>query len=80
LRQTKKRGPSADKTTSRAREAEEQQNKKGRIKSRGRNILTDVRERVATPTSESAVDESDEDGLGGCAYTFFVSYLSMPRC
>jgi carnitine O-acetyltransferase len=68
LRQTKKRGPSTDKTTSRAREAEDQQTKKGRIKSRGRNILTDVRERVATPTSPSAVDESDEEGLGGCTY------------
>jgi carnitine O-acetyltransferase len=68
LRQTKKRGASADKTTSRAREAEDQQNKKGRIKSRGRNILTDIREKVTTPTSVSAVDESDEEGLGGCKF------------
>jgi hypothetical protein len=60
---------------SRAREAESQQESlrqrpgvKGRLKSRGRNILADVREKVITPT-ESAVEESDDEGLGGCEYS-----------
>lgn len=62
LRQIKRRGTSADKTASRAREAQARP-KAHRMKSRGRIILTDGR--TQTPASES-VAESDDDGLGGC--------------
>ncbi|KIV99044.1 hypothetical protein, variant 1 [Verruconis gallopava] len=66
LRQTKRRGTGADKTVSRVREVEEQ-SKNSRIKSRGRNILTDTAKPM-TPQTES-VQESDDEGLGG--YGFF---------
>ncbi|KAF2003022.1 carnitine acetyl transferas-like protein [Amniculicola lignicola CBS 123094] len=62
LRQLKRRGTSADKTASRAREAEDRP-KAGRMKSRGRLIVADGR--AQTPTTES-IAESDDDGLGGC--------------
>ncbi|CAO2648491.1 Nn.00g077580.m01.CDS01 [Neocucurbitaria sp. VM-36] len=63
LRQIKRRGTSADKTASRAREAEDRP-KAGRLKSRGRIILGDGGKQQ-TPT-ESIVDDDDDDGLGGC--------------
>ncbi|KAF2033516.1 carnitine acetyl transferas-like protein [Setomelanomma holmii] len=66
LRQLKRRGTSADKTASRAREAEDRP-KAGRFKSRGR-IITGEPGKQATP-SESIVDDDDDDGLGG--YGFF---------
>ncbi|OCL08755.1 carnitine acetyl transferas-like protein [Glonium stellatum] len=67
LRQLKRRGTSADKTASRAREAEEKHRPKAtRIKSRGRIILADGK--TQSPATES-VTESDDDGLGG--YGFF---------
>jgi carnitine O-acetyltransferase len=62
LRQTKRRGTSADKTASRAREAEDRP-KASRLKSRGRIILTDGK--TQTPATEE-MTESDDDGLGGC--------------
>jgi len=65
LRQIKRRGASADKTASRAREAEEHRPKAGRVKSRGRIILSDGK---SQPETES-ITESDDDGLGG--YGFF---------
>lgn len=63
LRQIKRRGTSADKTASRAREAEDRP-KAGRFKSRGRIILSETG-KTATP-SESIVDDEEDDGLGGC--------------
>ncbi|EAT90882.2 hypothetical protein SNOG_01233 [Parastagonospora nodorum SN15] len=66
LRQIKRRGTSADKTASRAREAEDRPSA-SRMKSRGRIILGETG-KTATP-SESIVDEEDDDGLGG--YGFF---------
>jgi carnitine O-acetyltransferase len=62
LRQIKRRGTSADKTASRAREAEDRP-KSNRIKSRGRIIVADGKSQ--TPAEES-IAESDDDGLGGC--------------
>jgi carnitine O-acetyltransferase len=62
LRMTKSKGQGADKTTSRAREVEEKRGVKGRLMSRGRNILTDSRETL----EDSGTIESDEEGLGGC--------------
>ncbi|KAF2016634.1 carnitine acetyl transferas-like protein [Aaosphaeria arxii CBS 175.79] len=62
LRQLKRRGTSADKTASRAREAEDRP-KGARLKSRGRIILADGK---AQPPSEGSVADSDDDGLGGC--------------
>ncbi|KAH7117920.1 Choline/Carnitine o-acyltransferase-domain-containing protein [Dendryphion nanum] len=62
LRQLKRRGTSADKTASRAREAEDRP-KAARVKSRGRLIVADGR---AQPPSETTVGDSDDDGLGGC--------------
>lgn len=63
LRQIKRRGTSADKTASRAREAEDRP-KTGRLKSRGRIILGEGAKQQ-TP-AESIVDDDDDDGLGGC--------------
>jgi carnitine O-acetyltransferase len=63
LRQMKRRGTSADKTASRAREAEDRP-KANRFKSRGRIVLGDSG-KTATP-SESIVGEESDDGLGGC--------------
>ncbi|KAF1844672.1 carnitine acetyl transferas-like protein [Cucurbitaria berberidis CBS 394.84] len=63
LRQIKRRGTSADKTASRAREAEDRP-KASRLKSRGRLILGDSGKQQ-TP-AESIVDDDDDDGLGGC--------------
>ncbi|KAF2250617.1 carnitine acetyl transferas-like protein [Trematosphaeria pertusa] len=62
LRQLKRRGTSADKTASRAREAEDRP-KTGRLKSRGRIILSDGK--TQAPAVEE-ITESDDDGLGGC--------------
>jgi len=72
LRQVKRRGTSADKTASRVREAEEKRPKGSRLKSRGRNILTEgaaasaAAKGLATPQTEESVAESDDEGLGGC--------------
>jgi carnitine O-acetyltransferase len=69
LRQTKRRGTSENKGLSRAREVEEK-SKNNRIKSRGRNILTEAAVvKPMTPTTES-VQESDDEGLGGCKHPF----------
>lgn len=64
LRQIKRRGTSADKTASRAREADAHPIAI-RAKTRGRIILGDVAGKQQTP-AESIVDEDDDDGLGGC--------------
>ncbi|KAI4689554.1 uncharacterized protein J4E88_002908 [Alternaria novae-zelandiae] len=66
LRQIKRRGTSADKTATRAREAEDRP-LATRLKSRGRIILGDGGKQQ-TP-AESIVDDDDDDGLGG--YGFF---------
>lgn len=71
LRQLRRRGTSADKTASRAREAESRP-KATRMKSRGRIILADGKSQ--TPTTSSIAD-SDDDGLGG--YGFFDSGMLM---
>jgi carnitine O-acetyltransferase len=63
LRQIKRRGTSADKTATRAREAEDRP-LASRLKSRGRIILGDGGKQQ-TP-AESIVDDDDDDGLGGC--------------
>jgi carnitine O-acetyltransferase len=85
LRLTKKHssaGPSGDKSVSRAREADaqrEQMHRPGvmhRVKSRGRNILQEAREKVMSPVADSTLDESDEEGLGGCKK--FFSLLILP--
>ncbi|KAF2711025.1 carnitine acetyl transferas-like protein [Pleomassaria siparia CBS 279.74] len=67
IRQIERRGASADKTASRAREAEDHRPKANRVKSRGRNILADGKQ-PQQPEAES-IAESDDDGLGG--YGFF---------
>lgn len=70
LRQTRRRGASATKGASRAREAEEHQEKMSasRMKSRGRKILGEPGSKpgVQTPATDSMVGESDDEGLGGC--------------
>ncbi|KAJ4348688.1 carnitine O-acetyltransferase yat1 [Didymosphaeria variabile] len=67
LRQLKRRGTSADKTVSRAREAEDHHRpKNSRMKSRGRIITGDGKPQPV-PVEDST--ESDDDGLGG--YGFF---------
>ncbi|KAL6154233.1 carnitine O-acetyltransferase yat1 [Exserohilum turcicum] len=63
LRQIKRRGTSADKTATRAREAEDRP-LASRVKSRGKIILGDGAKQQ-TP-SESVADDDDDDGLGGC--------------
>jgi carnitine O-acetyltransferase len=63
LRQLKRRGTSADKTASRAREAQDRP-VVGRFKSRGRIILGESG-KLATP-SETIVEDEEDDGLGGC--------------
>lgn len=68
LKQVKRRGTSADKTASRAREAEEKRPKGSRLKSRGRNIVSEGSagsKGLTTPQTESMA-ESDDEGLGGC--------------
>lgn len=74
LRQIKRRGTSTDKTVSRAREVEEK-SKNSRIKSRGRNILTDSGNKPGpmTPQTES-IQESDDEGLGGCKHPQYPSH------
>ncbi|KAF2736878.1 carnitine acetyl transferas-like protein [Polyplosphaeria fusca] len=71
LRQLKRRGTSADKMASRAREAEDRP-KNTRMKSRGRILLSDGKTQTPTDTS---VAESDDDGLGG--YGFFDSGMLL---
>jgi carnitine O-acetyltransferase len=73
LRQMKRRGTSADKTASRAREADEKRPRGTRLKSRGRNILAGSVSSITgkdgplTPQTESVAEqESDDEGLGGC--------------
>ena len=75
LKQTKRRGTSTDKNTSRAREVEEK-GKNNRIKSRGRNILTEAVTKPMTPQTES-VQESDDEGLGGCKHPFCPSNIPL---
>merc|ERR1712000_705897 len=75
LKQTKRRGTSTDKNTSRAREVEEK-GKNNRIKSRGRNILTEAVTKPMTPQTES-VQESDDEGLGGCKHPFRPSDIPL---
>jgi carnitine O-acetyltransferase len=77
LKQTKRRGTSGDKTMSRAREVEEK-SKNNRIKSRGRNILTDATAKPHTPQTES-VQESDDEGLGGCKHPFCPTNFQPPH-
>lgn len=72
LKQTKRRGTGGDKNSSRAREVEEK-GKGNRIKSRGRNILTESAAKLPASQTES-VQESDDEGLGGCEYS---SHLKM---
>lgn len=75
LRQVKRRGTSADKTASRAREAEDRPKAGGRFKSRGRNILLQE-----TVKNESvAEEEEDDDGLGGCR-TPLSQFPRTPPC
>lgn len=62
LRQLRRRGTSADKTASRAREAENRPHNP-RLKSRGRIIVSDGK--PVAPPQEEIADEED-DGLGGC--------------
>lgn len=67
LRMTHKPG-GKDKSMSRAREVEEKRGVKGRVMSRGRSVILDpLKENVGTP-AESAIVESDEEGLGGCEF------------
>ncbi|KAI9845274.1 MAG: hypothetical protein M1838_001821 [Thelocarpon superellum] len=67
LRTTTRQGSSP--TSSRAREVDEQNNKLGRVKSRGRAVQGAPVKGSKTPESEEVQAESDEDGLGG--YGFF---------
>ena len=67
LRQTQRRGQSADKGASRAREAEENRPRGSRLKSRGRAVGGDVTT-VKTPDEESGV--ASDDDMGGCVYRF----------
>jgi carnitine O-acetyltransferase len=76
LRQVK-RGTNTDKNASRAREAEEKRPKGSRVKSRGRNILTEgsaAGKGLLTPQTESMA-ESDDEGLGGCRQSRLSSQL-----
>jgi hypothetical protein len=66
LKQVNRRGTNNDKNVSRVREVEEK-TKNNRIKSRGRNILTDAAAKATTPQTES-IQESDDEGLGGCKH------------
>lgn len=70
LRQTRDRGTSQghDKNASRAREIEELSGKNGRMKSRGRNILSAPGNKTPIPESGVSEDE-DDDEYGG--YGFF---------
>jgi carnitine O-acetyltransferase len=61
LRQLKRRGTSADKTASRAREAERPN--VSRIKSRGRQIVSDGKPPVEP---QETIQDEEDDGLGGC--------------
>ncbi|KAF2840417.1 carnitine acetyl transferas-like protein [Patellaria atrata CBS 101060] len=72
LRQIKRRGTSADKHASRAREAEEKRPKSHRVKSRGRIIMSEAKGTL-TPQEDST--EDDDEGLGG--YGFFDAGLLM---
>ena len=66
LKQTQRRGTSADKQASRAREAEEKAEKGARAKSRGKAVAVDG---VGGRREESLSDGETDDGLGG--YGFF---------
>ncbi|KAI7242400.1 hypothetical protein KC365_g3192, partial [Hortaea werneckii] len=68
LRQTQRRGTSADKNASRAREAEEKRPKGQRLKSRGRVIKGEIHPGRNGPEDAESTDGTD-DGLGG--YGFF---------
>lgn len=72
LRQTQRRGTSADKTASRAREAPARP-KVTRMKSRGRIITGDSKPH--TPAEE--LTESEDDGLGGCMAPPSPPYLNL---
>lgn len=70
LRQTQRRGMSTDKNASRAREAEERP-KTGRVKSRGRIVGQGGIGKITEEDQESA-QQSDDEGLGGCEYSFLL--------
>jgi carnitine O-acetyltransferase len=74
LRMTKKKDRSMDKTTTRAREVEEKRGVKGRLMSRGRDIMKESKEKISTP-ADSTIEESDEEGLGGCKLVCFLSLM-----
>lgn len=68
LRATRGPRPSMDKLSSRAREAEEQFAQAGRTKSRGRAILGDGRGTGTHTPMETVMEDSDDEGLGGCKW------------
>ena len=63
LRQTQRRGQSADKGASRAREAEEHRPRGQRLKSRGR-VIGGEGTAIKTPQEDSGV--ASDDDMGGC--------------
>ena len=72
-------GTSEDKTSSRAREVEEQQPRANRTKTRGKAILNaDDRKDSMTPGMELNGDD-DEEGLGGCKLRFILRLTSQLR-
>lgn len=75
LKATRSKDGPAGKLT-RAREAEEKAGKDGRLKSRGRVIKaeTNKMDGVQTPTSMDTA-EVEDDGLGGCKSTLYLSPL-----
>jgi carnitine O-acetyltransferase len=68
LRASHKKGPGESSKTTRAREVEDRRGIKGRVMSRGRDVLAESREKLPPPDEELL--ESDEDGLGGCEFPF----------
>jgi len=69
LRQTQRRGTSADKNASRAREAEEKRPKGQRLKSRGRVIKGEIHPGNRGEREDGESTDGTDDGLGG--YGFF---------
>ena len=70
LKTTQRRGTSADKQASRAREAEEKMERSGRAKSRGKAVPVGGKSKDGEfKREESFSDTEDDDGLGG--YGFF---------
>ena len=77
LRSTHRKSTSS-KTTSRAREAEQQQRPSlgSRLKSRGRIIKGEPVKGIATPV-ESGKNESDDEGLGGCKSSLLPNFVTV---